>query len=504
MALFLGYDVGTSGTKAVLLDAQWRVVAEAVAPHSLAHPRTGWAEQAPEEWLAAAATTTRALLDSARAQASDVKAIAFAGQMLTLVPMDAGGRATRPAIAWMDDRGDAEAQQIVRRLGGDRIVKTLAGALPTGKDLVAKVAWLKTREPAIYERTRVFGDATSWLVARTTGKVALDPTAAGATGLFDAESRSWSKPLAWLAGFPLDRLAPLSPSTSAAGRLHAEGAATLGLAEGTIVATGLADIPAMAVGTGATADGEAHLYLGTSAWIVCASDHPRPRPDRGVAVIPSAAARGGLIVGECETAGACRAWALRLLGLRDDEDSAFDAMVDASPPGARGLLFCPWLFGERAPFPDSMLRGAFVGMTLDHGRADLARAVLEGVAMNLKLVHEAMEASIAARSPLRVSGGGALSDAWLQILADVIGRPLERVAQPRVAGAVGAALVAAVAHGTLRSLEDARSAVKIDRRFEPRSAARAIYAPAVQALRELAAPLSRASALLRGNAGPVT
>lgn len=487
--MFLGYDVGTSGTKAALIDVRGALLAEAVSPHALAHPHDRWAEQDPESWLSAAAETTREVLRAAGARAEDVKAIAFAGQMLTLVPMDARGRATRAAIAWMDARAEDEARSIIRRMGGAAVVRALAGALPTGKDIVPKVAWLRAHEPDVFARTEALGDATSWLVAQTTGTVAIDPTAAGATGLLDPKTRQMSRALSFLARFPLSKCPPLIASTNVAGRLHREGAARLGLAEGTAVAMGNADIPAMAVGTGATRPGDAHVYLGTSAWIAAASDRARSIASAGIAAVPSAAESGVLLVGESETAGACRDWIAKTLG------GDVDALVERSPAGARGLLFCPWLFGERSPFPDARLRGGFVNLGLEHGPADLARAVLEGVALNVRLIVEAM--TLPEQAPLRAAGGGAQSHLWMQIVADVTGRVVERVAHPRSAGAIGAALVAGVANGTFRSLGEARSAVTVERRFTPRAELRPIYDAGVRALSDMAGPFSRAGRILQ-------
>lgn len=494
MRLFVGHDVGTSGTKSVLLDETGRVRATALAPHELSLPAPGLAEQDPEEWLRAAGETTRALLAEAGARPEQVAGVAFAGQMLTLVPLDAEGRATRRAIAWMDDRAEVEARRIVRRFGGERVLRFLAGATPTGKDLVAKVAWLRDHEPSTFARTRWLGDATSFLVARTTGRIGLDPTAAAATGLLDLRTREVTRVLARLAGFPLAWMPAITPSTRVAGALHAAGAAALGLPVGTKVATGLADIPAMALGTGATRAGDTHLYLGTSAWVARTTRDPAPIPAIGVAAIPSGDVAGCLAVGESEAAGASRAWAERLLGV---SPLAFDELAATSAAGARGLLFAPWLYGERAPFPDATLRGGFVNLALEHAPADLARAVLEGVALNLRCILEAIEPAPAVAT-LPVAGGGAQSDLWLQIVADVTGRRLGRIARPRFAGARGAALVAAVATSVVPSVSHLAALVEVEREFVPRSEHRSIYDASVRALRSLPGPLSQAGALLRG------
>jgi xylulokinase len=240
--------------------------------------------------------------------------------------------------------------------------------------------------------------------------------------------------------------------------------------------------------------GDAHLYLGTSAWIARATREPSPVPRAGIAAIPSGAPSGCLAVGETEAAGASRAWAARTLGIVDE--SELDALASSSPAGARGLIFMPWLFGERAPIPDAMLRGGFANLSLEHERADVARAVLEGVAMNLRGVLDALDPR--GVSELRVGGGGAQSDLWLRIVADVTGRRLLRVARPRFAGARGAALVAAVATRAVRAVEELASLVEIDREFAPDDAHAAIYDAGVDALRTMQRPLAHAGALLRG------
>ncbi len=492
--LFVGHDTGTSGTKSVLLDERGRVRATAMAPHELSHPSPGRVEQDPEDWLRAAGITTRALLREGDARASEVAGIAFAGQMLTFVPLDEDGRATRKAIAWMDDRAEVEAQRIMRRLGGATVLRWLAGATPTGKDLVAKVAWLKDHEPATVARTRRLGDATSWLVARTTGKVGLDPTAAAATGLLDLRTREVSRLLCLLCGFPREWMPSITPSARVAGVLHAEGAEALGLLVGTKVATGLTDIPAMALGTGATRVGDTHLYLGTSAWVVRTTATPNAVPLAGIAAIPSGDEAGCLSVGEMEAAGASREWASKLLGI--DSDEAYDALASAASPGANGLVFAPWLHGERAPFPDATLRGGFANLSFHHTRADMARAVLEGVALNLRCILEALGGT--RERPIPIAGGGANSDLWLQIVADVLGRRVVRIARPQFAGARGAALVAAVSCGAVRSVSELASLVEMEREFVPNPTHAALYDRSAAALRALAPAFGRVGAVLRG------
>jgi xylulokinase len=493
MRHFVGHDLGTSGSKAVLVDEEGRVLASAVGHYALARPRAGWAEQAPEDWWRAVAETTRAVVRDAGIEPSQVAGLAFAGQMLALVALDRDGAPTRPAISWLDARADAQARRFIRRFGGERVLHWLAGASPTGKDIVAKIAWLADEEPEAYARTAAFTDATGFLVARATGELAIDHTAAGCTGMLDPSSRTWSRFLSRLASFPVAKMPRLVRPVDVVGALSARAAGELGLRAGTPVVMGMADIPAAAVGSGATRPGDAHVYLGTSSWIGVSLARPKSVPHAGIASVPSADPAGFLLIGESETAGACRAWLAAQLRA---DDAELEALALAAPPGAEGLLFLPWMYGERSPVPDTAVRGAFVGLSLEHERAHLARAVYEGVALNLRWILDACGEAGERCASLRAIGGGATSDAWMQILADVTERPIERVAAPRLAGAVGAALVAAVGVSALPSVESVRARVRVERTFTPRIADAATLARSYAAFRSLHPALSRAGRIL--------
>ncbi len=492
MDLFIGHDLGTGGVKSVLVDARGRRLADAIASYPLSRPEPGWAEQDPDDWWRAVAETTRQL-----ARATDggtVRAMCFAGQMLALAPLDAAGRPTRRAISWLDGRAEAEARKMTRRLGGERLLRLLAGASPTGKDIVAKIAWIAAHEPEVFGATRAFCDATGTLVARATGKLCMDPTAAGATGVLALSSGRWSKLLARATGLPLDKMPALVPSTDVAGELTPEAAAECGLLPGVAVAMGMADIPAAAVGSGAVNAGDGHVYLGTSAWIGVTLDKPRSVPRAGIAVVPAASPGAFLLIGESETAGACREWVARAVGVTGAGE--LDALIERAEPGARGLVFAPWLFGERSPVSDATVRGGFLGLTLDHGPEHLVRAVHEGVALNLAWILDEIATLGVACPTLRAVGGGAQSDTWLQILADATGRHIERVAGPRHAGAIGAALVGAVAVGALGSIAAIRDVVRLERVFAPRADLADRYAALGAALRGAYPLLSRVSRAL--------
>lgn len=485
--MFIGHDLGTSSDKAVLVTADGEVLATAKADYPLAHPRPDWVEQDPADWWDAVCQTTAELTDTAGIAVDDLQGLCFAGQMLALVPLDEAGEPTRPAISWMDARAARQARKLIRRFGGERILASLAGGTPSGKDLIPKIAWIERNEPEVFQRTHAFCDATGYLVAQATGRVRMDPTAAGGTGVYTAKNRQWSRLLAKLSGFPLHKMAPIVPSDVRAGVVTEAAAERLGVAPGLPVAMGMADIPASAIGSGAVLSGQAHLYLGTSAWIGVTVDRPKAVPRAGIASVPSADRSGCLMIGESETAGACRDWLQKNLEVGIEE---VDDLAGRSPPGANGLIFCPWMHGERSPRADEHVRGAFINLGLSHTRADMARAVLEGVALNLRWTLDEMAAIDEPCPTLRAIGGGAQSELWLQIIANVTGRQLERVARPRLAGAIGAALVAAVAAGTLAGIQDIASRVHVDSRYQPDSGLSRIYSERLSTFKAAFSPLA--------------
>jgi xylulokinase len=498
MTCFVGHDLGTGANKAVLARADGHVLASARAGYPLHHPRPGWAEQDPADWWRAVCSCTRELLERARVDASEVAGLCFAGQMLALAPLARDATPTRPAISWMDGRAEEQARRIARRFGGEALVRAVAGAAPTGKDVVAKIAWIRDEEPDVMRATAAFCDATGYLVARATGLLLADHTAAAGTGMTSRRTRDWSRALAAIGGLPLDKMPPVRRCVDVAGPLTADAARDLGLAPGTPVAVGMADIPAAAVGSGALEHGDAHVYLGTSAWLGVAVARPKHVPRAGIVSVASADPDMFLLIGESETAGACADWIARTLGLSAAEPASLDDLASRSEPGARGALFAPWMFGERSPVPDSSVRAAFVNLSLEHRREDLARAVLEGVAYNLAWILDAAGVAGVACPSLRAIGGGARSDLWLQTLADVAGRPVSRVSHPQDAGAIGAALMAAVALRRLPSVRAVKGVVALERTFEPRADFAEPHRARAAVLRELHPSLSRASRRLGG------
>jgi len=471
---FIGHDLGTGGDKAVLVDADGRIRSMAFEPVALDHPRPGWAEQDPDAYWTAVCATTAAVVARAGVAPSEVAGMGFAAQMLTQVPLDASGHPTRRAISWLDARAEDEAARLVRRLGGQRLVRGVVGAVPSGKDVVAKWAWIRGNEPEVWQRTTALTDATGFLVARATGVLCADHTAGGGTGMIDRRRRTWSTPLLSASGMgrsARSKLPPLRPCSEVVGGLTPLAAADLGLPVGTPVVAGTGDVPAAQVGSGAVRVGDAHVCVGTSGWLCVTTDRVADLPAHGVFSLPAADPDTFATVGEMETAGECLDWLAGVVAGGGDERAVAALVAEAAdaPPGAGGLTFAPWLFGERSPVNDTSLRGAFAGLSLEHTRAHLVRAVLEGVAHNLRWVLEVVAAKGLGPGRLRVIGGGVRSEVWMQAIADITGLAVETVAQPQYAGARGAALLAAVGTGSLASVAEVADLVSTDRRFAPTS-----------------------------------
>jgi len=500
--LVIGHDVGTGGNKAVLADVRGKLLATAFHPYEVGYPRPGWAEQDPSDWWDAVCTCTRRLLEQSGASPGRVLGMGFAGQMADTVPVDGEGEPLTPAVIWLDSRADRQAEHIIRRLGGRRVLRRVAGALPTGKDLVSKWLWFKQERPDLFSRTAKFLDATGWLVFRATGVMQVDRTGAGASGIFDPGRGDWNPLFLRLLGLPRKMLPDVKNSTTIAGTLTGRAAEELGLRPDTPVISGMSDIPAAAIGSGALEEGDAHVNLGTSGWLVVPVKKA-PRLGRyGMVSLPSADPELLIMIGETETAGACLGWLADILeggegergGARDF--SRFDREVEKEEPGAGGLIFCPWMFGERSPVPDTTLRAAFLNLSLEHRREHLLQAVYEGVALNLRwLVEAASGAGLPCRR-LRAIGGGARSDAWMQVLADVTGREVEAVEDPQEAGAMGAALAAAVAAGAYRDIKEVKRLVRVRRLFTPRPGTAAVYDKLFDAFRRAYPALSRLGASL--------
>jgi xylulokinase len=453
----IGLDVGTTGVKALALDPAGNVVARAEAEYPLATPRPGWAEQDPEDWWRAA---ERCL---AEVGGGNVVGIGLSGQMHGLVPLDEAERVIRPAILWNDQRTGAECAEIEQRLGLGRLLE-LTGNRALPGFTAPKLLWLRRHEPEAFARLRHVLLPKDYVRLRLTGEHAIDVADASGTLLLDVAARRWSDEV--LATLELDPawLPPVLESPDVSGRTAA----------GVPVAAGAGDQAAAALGVGVVDPGPASVVLGTSGVVFAALPAFRADAEGRVHVFCHAVPGGWHAMGVMLSAAGSLQW------FRDRfaPGTSFDALLAEAavwPPGAEGLLFAPYLAGERTPHADPDARAAFVGLELRHDRGALCRAVLEGVAYGLRDSLELLRALGVEVTAGRVSGGGARGRLWLEIVASILGVPLELTAVEE-GSAYGAALLGGVAGGVFPDVRTAvEQCVRVRETIEPDPAWRAAY-----------------------------
>jgi xylulokinase len=496
----LAHDLGTSSNKAAVFSDSGEVLGAAAATYDVQVPQPGWAEQDPEAWWRAVSRSGREAVARAGAGPADVAALSFSGQMQGTLPVDAGGRPLMNCMIWMDGRAHAQAQRITKGTvrvfgyGPFRLLRwiwlTSGAPTLTGTDAISKILWLRENRPDLWARTHKLLDAKDYLLLRCTGRYATSYDCGNLTWLMDTRKGRlrWSETLLSSVDLSRDLLPELVPSTAVVGELTAGAAGELGLRAGTPVIAGAGDAPAMTVGAGAVRAGEYHLALGTGAWIATHVDRRLVDPLSYVASMCSALPDKYVVMASQQAAGACVEWArtqvLRMDG-RPGTYEELEALAQRSDPGAGGLLFLPWLIGERTPIDDRLARAGFVNLGLAHEAPHLARAIYEGVALNARWALERVERLTRLRSPgLRFAGGCARSDLWCQLLADVLDRPILQAADPELAAARGAALLAAHALGLLPDLESISGRVPVRATYEPRPAWRQRYDDAFGAFRD--------------------
>lgn len=493
----LAIDLGTSGAKAAVTDLRGRVLATAAAPVRLLLIDGGGAEQEPEDWWRAIVTAVRAVLADGSVAPERVAAMAATAQWGGTVAVDGSGCALGNAVIWADARGAPYVAQITGgwpRIEGYGAGKLWAwvrrtGGIPTrgGKDPIAHILFLKHERPEVYRAAAHFLDIKDYLNLRLTGQVATSPDTITIHWLTDnrrIDAIDYDATLLRMAGLERRHYPPLRPAASMLGTLLPSVADELGLPAETPVAVSSADIVAAAVGSGAVLPGQPHIHIGTSAWLSCHLPVKRTDLFHNMATLPSALPGQYLLVNEQDVAGGVLNWLRDSILYADDgltgppPADAFarlDALAESVPAGAGGVIFTPWLNGERSPVEDRFIRAGFHNLSLRSTRAHLMRAALEGVALNLRWLLPHVEKMSGQRlGAIRIVGGGARSDLWCQIMADVLNRPIEQVEAPQAASARGAALLAGLALGAF-AVPDIPAAVRVAQTFAPNPAHRRVY-----------------------------
>ncbi len=475
----LAIDLGTGGPKVAVVSTRGRIAGHASEPVALHLLDGGGAEQDPDEWWSAITTAARQAVERAGIDPGELIGVGCTSQWSGTVAVGADDRHLLPAIIWMDSRGNKAIRRVaggpVNVLGYDprkilRWVQVTGGAPGlSGKDPVAHILFIRDAFPDVYRRTEVFLEPVDYLNLRLTGRRSASFDSIAAHWVTDnrtIDEVAYDQRLLDLTGLDRAKLPDLVAPGTILGPLTQESAADLGIPAGLPVSVGSGDVHSAVFGSGAVADFAAHLYIGTSSWISAHVPFKKTAPTSNVASIPAALAGKYLIVDEHETAGACLTFLRDNLGFADDFAS-LDALVDTVAPGSGRVLFTPWLNGERSPVDDHTVRGGFHNLSLGTTRAQMVRAVYEGVAFNSRWLLEAVEKFADRRlDPLAFIGGGANSDQWAQIHADVLGREIRQVADPVLANVRGAALIALVAMGRIR-VGEIPAMVEIKRTFTP-------------------------------------
>ena len=430
--MFLGIDLGTSSVKALLVDEAGAVQGEGAADYPLHTPRPGWVEQDPADWWAATVTAVRAAVAE---KTGAVKAIGLSGQMHSLVLLDEKGRPTRPAIIWADTRAAAQVEAFNAKVDRDTQVNVLGNPAAAGFTALS-LMWVKALEPHVYAASRCALLPKDYLRYRLTGTLATDPTDASATLLFDVPRREWAQGVVEALGLEPSLLPPVLPSNEVAGELTREAAEALGLPADLPVVTGAGDQASAATGCGVREPGPTLITLGSGGQVFTALETPTPDPALQVHLFCHV--RRWHLLGAVQNVGLALGWTRELFGWSWEE---FFRQAASVPPGADGLLFLPYLTGERTPHMDPHAKGTFHGLTLAHGPAHFARATLEGTTFALKDAVDALERVGGTTETSILTGGGARSPLRQHLLADVLNRPLY-AADVDNASAKGAAVLA--------------------------------------------------------------
>ncbi len=477
MAYTIGVDIGTSGTKSLLVDPDGNILAEASTTYGVLMPKPMWTEQDPEDWWAATVKTIRSVVKQSRVKPAEVKAIGLSGQMHGSVFLDKSGKVLRPALLWNDGRTVDECAEITRLAGGrDELIRMVANPALTGFT-APKILWLRNKEPKRYEKLKTVLLPKDEIRRRLTGELATDVSDASGMLLLDVRNRCWSDEL--LGKLQLDKsmLGSVYESEQVTGSLRPEIAEKLGLTTACKVVGGAGDCAAGAVGNGIVRSGVLTASLGTSGVMFVHCDEPQYDQAGRLHTFCHAVHGKWHMMGVTLSAAGSLQWFVenicKELAMRRGTDAyaTINAEAALAPAGCEGLLFAPYLAGERTPHADPHARACFVGLTASHERGHMARAIMEGVAMSLRDSLEIIKSLNVPVKEMRLSGGGAKSQLWKQIFADVMDQAACTI-NAEQGPAYGVALLAAVGCGHFKSIEEAcKATIEVISKTPPKKAA---------------------------------
>jgi len=474
MQYILAHDVGTSGNKAALYSVDGILKGSVVKEYPTFYPNSGWVEQNAEDWWVAVKDSTLELFEKTGVPASEVACVCFSAQMMGCLLIDHENRPLRPMITWADTRSSEQEKYMLERLPMEEVYK-INGHRLSASYSAAKLLWIRDNEPEVYRKAEKMLHAKEYIILKLTGEIVTDYSDAGGTNLLDIHNKDWSQELLSAFEIPREILPDVYPSTHVVGNVTAEAARICGLIEGTPVVIGGGDGVCATVGAGIARIGKAYNVIGSSSWIstvtVAPVIDPKMRTFNWIHMDDEFYSPNGAM----QAAGFSYAWFRNNLCSEEVEAAAaagvsayklIDELVDKAKPGAEGLLFLPYLLGERSPHWDHNARGAFVGLGISSSKGDMARAVLEGVGFNLKTILDIFDKN----SPIDdivMIGAGVKGDVWLQILSSIWQKPLLVPRHLEEATSMGAAICGGVGVGVYSDFSVAEEMNKPIRRIEP-------------------------------------
>lgn len=489
----LAHDTGTGGDKAVLCDLNGKVLYSAYQSYGLSYPQAEWVEQDPDELWRAVAATSRQVIQESGIDPADVIGVGVSAQMWNTLPVDREGTPLTPMLSWLDLRSVRQADRLRTGVMPSFIFKH-TGNIPTAKDSIPKILWLKEERPEIWERTAYLLDCKEYILFKLTGKIAIDWVGASVYFLFNPYTKKWSEEVCRELGIPLEKLPPAFPCTDVIGEITSEAARETGLKTGTPVVICAGDVAVAQSGAGANREGKVQLCIGTATWVGISTATFRNDPAKPFWGLNHIDPNMYIIAGEMETGGGALMWFRDVLCQEEQRQtsaagkSSYDllsTMAGSVPPGSDKLIFLPWLSGERAPVLDHYARGGYIGLAMSHNKSHMTRAVMEGVAYHIRWICEAMEKTGFIISGFNGIGGGCNSPVWIQIIADVTRRPVSVMKNHLEAGAVGAALTVAVGLGIHPSMEAVDDLIGIEHVVQPNESCQQRYDDLYRIYRDL-------------------
>ncbi len=478
MNYIIAHDVGTQSNKAVLIGTDGKVYDSFEKSYEIDFPKPGWVEQDPEDYWEAICVTTRKVVSELNKE-DQILAMVFSTQAMGIIPVDKDGTLLYKNISWVDARANRQSEMIMKRFLGKAVFEKITGVSLSGKDVIPKLLWIKEQLPEVYSNTYKFLDVNGYLKYKCTNKMVAEWSGACSYG-FNLNKKDWERIFFKIAGIDISKLPDLVKSTDLVGTLNDKAAQELGLTTSVKIFGGSDDTQAAAMGSGQTDHHQAHIYLGSSAWIGVSSQK-NYKFNNGVASLQSADPSSSLLVGITESAGINVEWALNKFYKKEKEQGVniyelMEKEVSEIPAGADDLIFTPWFQGERTPVTDTTVRSTIFNLGLEHNRGHIMCAMLEGIGYNLKwTIHNIKKDYGIIIKELTVIGGGSQNDAWMQSLSDILQVKLHITENPKMAGAIGSAMTAFVGLGLEDDFARIKEFNRVSKSYHPRKDHKEVY-----------------------------